>query len=217
MVACSVANKKIVPSGRPQLYEEPLSAARQVSFTPTMAEELKARVNGNERKVSDLIRKAVDAYLHPKEPEPAPPPPPVVPETTRLLMIDTVSAGPFKEAVNRAQPVVVPNWLIDLLSLTPRDLLFEVDGESMAGAGIPDGSWVALRPVEKRVPGKREATLVEITNGEDYKSTLKHYHQGGIGQPPRLTDGEGEEVPIDEGYDARPVGVVRAVLTPYQP
>ena len=58
-----------------------------------------------------------------------------------------------------------------------KDYVLRISGDSMVGAGIPDRSYVGIRPVEKGYkPRNREIVAVWV---DGHGATLKHYHQEG--------------------------------------
>ena len=136
-------------------------------------------------------------------------------ENVRARLLTKAPCGPWAEAIEHAGEFVLSSDIADELQVRPHDVLVRAVGESMEGAGILDGALVVMRPLpEHRVPRNGEIALVEVTreDGETF-GTIKHWHSGGPGQPPRLTDGQGDEFPLPEGVTSvRPIAVADGVI-----
>lgn len=156
---------------------------------------------------SDFAREALDIHMGRRQAIDA------ALESFRVPMLGRPPAGPWREAIDEQRNYVLSSDVADTLEARKGDIMIEVDGESMEGAGIPNGSLLLLRPLQEgRLPRRGQTTLVQILrDGEVYESTVKTWIGG---EPVVLHDGNGHEVQLPEGtIEVRPVAVARGMIT----
>jgi SOS-response transcriptional repressor LexA len=115
-----------------------------------------------------------------------------------LQRLGGVPCGPWKEALEDAQAYPVPRELAEVMGAREGDLLIPCAGQSMRGAGLPDGGLVVMRPLNGATPEAGAIVLccVERTNGE-WVGTIKFLYRGAHGQP-ELRDGNLQPYPLPD-------------------
>lgn len=97
-----------------------------------------------------------------------------------LPVLGTVAAGHLDEALRK--PTRLVQRLEELLPFEQGDFLLEVEGESMAGAGILEGDLVLIRPGGHPASGEVAAVWLE----DDDRLLLKRYRPDGEAGQVRL-------------------------------
>ncbi len=99
--------------------------------------------------------------------------------------------GPWKEALETADVYPLPETLARALGYKTGDFLVRAEGQSMEGAGIPDGALILMRPLRGRKPEAHAVTLVSVETDDGLcLGTVKHWHTTPRGNPD-LRDGRG--------------------------
>ncbi len=97
---------------------------------------------------------------------------PVPSSSQGLPILGEIAAGcfhdPFTEEVGELLDMSYPNR-------NPDDYVLRISGDSMVGAGIPDGAYVGIRPVLKDYKPRSGEIVAVWVNGQG--ATLKHYRQ----------------------------------------
>lgn len=118
--------------------------------------------------------------------------------------------GPFAEVVEGTEPFTINEEVADFLEADTEDSLFQVEGESMIGAGIVDGAMVVVRPYGNKRPVRRDIVFIQYRNEQDeWKATVKRFDGGDLNAP-RLLNGAEESVELPE--EARDVAIVGRVI-----
>jgi len=194
--------------------EEPLSEQRQIKFKPSMMEGLKAVSRETGLTVAEFVRRAVDEKLRPATYDS---------DGAMPLgfggsgyagrFLGGVPAGPWREALDQAGIFTLSPDMAEELEVREGDLFIRAEGQSMEGAGIPDGAIVLVRPVpDGRLPRSGERVLSEIEDGDGrHWSTIKRWHHG---PPVRLEDGDGRPFLLPNNpRRIRPVAVARGIVS----
>lgn len=95
----------------------------------------------------------------------------------RAKFLTKAPAGPWREAVDLAGEFLLSQDVADELEARDGDVVVRVMGESMEGAGIPNGSLLLMRTLpEGRQPLPDEVALVQaIDESGEYWSTIKYW------------------------------------------
>jgi hypothetical protein len=135
----------------------------------------------------------------------------------RAKFLAKAPCGDWREAIETAGEFVFSQDVADSLEARPGDIVVLADGQSMEGAGIPDGALLLMRPLQNHArPARNDVALVQIqdSNG-NYDSTIKRWIKSG--QTPAevvLHDGDGDlhRIPNDT-IEVRAVAVARGLVT----
>lgn len=89
-----------------------------------------------------------------------------------LPVLGEIAAGNFHQPLTDE----IDEYLdINYSGRKPSDYVLRISGKSMIGAGIPDGSYVGIRPVLKDYSPRPGEIVAVWVDGEG--ATLKHYYQ----------------------------------------
>ena len=113
------------------------------------------------------------------------------------------SASPFATQLAQAEVKKFPPVLAEFMGLQEGDFLARVCGHCMEGVGIPNGSFLVLRPLNQQAPEVGSVVLVEIelASGQ-WHNTIKTWDLTPQGFP-LLRDGTGAAYLVPE--DARSI------------
>ena len=168
-----------------------------------------AHLLGWDREIDDLDRKVLELY------------PGFVPGQNYVSdfadddAIPSTGLVPVVEGIAAGLPVLAEENIIDYMPVTVRNpneyFALVVRGESMIGAGIPDGCKVLIHMQSEAEDGQIVACRV---NGDE--ATLKRFKQKGdmVFLMPENKDFEPYIVPVDDFIrgDAEIIGVVKQVI-----
>lgn len=132
---------------------------------------------------------------------------------TRHKFLAKAPAGTWLEALESAGYFTLSEDIAEELEARDGDVIVRVMGESMEGAGIHDHSLLLMRPLtDNRQPRRGEVALVQIGDtNEEYWGTIKHWAPG---NPPALTDGNGDAYPFpDNVKEVKAVAVARGIIS----
>jgi SOS-response transcriptional repressor LexA len=187
--------RRTIPQrGRPKKEGEVLTN-RSFSFAPSVIERLDHMAGESNISAAEHVRRAVAAYLDPK--------PIAVPDQlidqSRHKFLTKAPCGPWIEALDHAGEFVLSRDIAEELGAREGDVVVRAAGDSMVGAGIPDGALLLMRPLaNNRSPRRRQIALVQIMNGEgDFYGTVKRW----ISEE-KLLDGNDDIFPIPEDTTA---------------
>jgi SOS-response transcriptional repressor LexA len=190
-------------SGRKSLYDEPLSEKVQVLFTDSQKAHL-------EEKYGELSTAIREVMLGERVLESAVTP---LNQNVGSPIIGGAICGPFDAVVESAGNTFhISADTAKELNWQEGDVWVESHGDSMEAAGIIEGALVLMRLLDEgRTPRKGEIALVQIVDADgEYRSTIKRW---GGGTPPRLLDGNDEEIELPEGVQkVQPVGVAKGIV-----
>ena len=132
----------------------------------------------------------------------------------RLPVLGRAPCGPFREVVSEVEAHhVLSPATAEWLEAGPRDVFIVCDGQSMEGAGIPNGALLLLRTLPQGGrPQAGEVALVQIFDDEgNCSSTLKRWIKS---EPLVLHDGDGNAVELPANLrEAVPVAVARGIVS----
>jgi len=191
------------PKVREKLDERVVAMA-----TPSMAKAIDAEAAANHETRSDVVRRALESYYHPR---PVESPPPIEEDSYSLPVFYNVPCGPWTAISEGAERFIINEETALFLEVDDGDALFQTRGESMLEAGIPDGALVAVRPYGRKSPLPRHIVYVQyLTADEEWKGTVK-FLDVMDGDRPRLSNAKGEPFPIPD--DATQVFVIGRVIS----
>jgi SOS-response transcriptional repressor LexA len=197
--------------GRPRKEGEPL-VGKELKLTPSMWDELAARRAETGIAVTEIVRRAVARELNPQPVKIATDAAMAGTDSFRAPYLTKAPCGPFREALDHASFYTLSKDVADTLEARDGDVIVQADGESMVGAGINDSDLLLMRPVpENRNPSRGEVALVQIFRADGLcEGTIKKWMGG---TPPRLHDGDDEELPLPDDVERLvPVCVLRGVI-----
>lgn len=182
----------------------------RIMFTlnPTLEKRLDIFVAEANSTRSEMIREALIEFLDPRPREL-----PEVPQTFTAPMLGSIPCGPWSASDESSERFSVTTEVADELELRDGDWWFRSSGPSMIGAGILDGSMVAVRPYEGKPPRRGDVIALQIADeAGEVVGTFKRF-AGYNGDVPKLLDGNDEPFDLPEGGRvaailARGVGVV---------
>ncbi|BCM89108.1 hypothetical protein IAD21_00952 [Abditibacteriota bacterium] len=125
--------------------------------------------------------------------------------------LGAVVCGPLKEAVAEADEFTLSDDVSTFLKIQEEDWAFDAEGQSMEGAGIPEGAKVFLRPHGERWrPSRGDIVLVEVSREDEEPTyTLKRFRKS---QPFEVEDGDGELYPLPEDANKKAVAELVAYM-----
>jgi SOS-response transcriptional repressor LexA len=182
--------------GRPKKEGEVLTN-RSFSFAPSIIDRLDQMASGSSITAAEHVRRAVAAYL---DPTPVAVPDVLV-DQSRHKFLTKAPCGPWMDALEHAGDFVLSRDVAEELGAREGDVVVRCVGDSMEGAGIPDGALLLMRPLaNNRPPRRHQIALVQILNtDEQYYGTIKRW----ISED-RLLDGNGDPFAFPDGT----IGVV---------
>lgn len=221
------------PVGRPKTQGELAEIRQELKFKPSefaRLEEIKRATGVN---IGTYIKRVLLQELdRAEEGDDAPPPPPSMNDLlaeaaqsgelaqalalggARVPVLGHAPCGPFREVVAEVDAHhLLSDATAEWLEAGPRDVFIVCDGQSMEGAGIPNGALLMLRPLP---PGGRpqsgEIVLIQLLDHEgNCTSTIKRWITS---QPLTLHDGEGAPVELPSNLrEAIPVAVARGIVS----
>lgn len=180
-------------------------------FSPEQMAELRAYAKANKTDMISVIRDGVHHIIHQI------PGAQFVGEGSLDIMVaGSTHGGPWAEATPEDQKSIsITRSMADEFHVLPGDQFLRVKHDSMAEAGIVDGSYVLMHFLrEEEDPTRYEIALIQMDDGSsEPKTTIKRWlGWEGPGRP-RLEDGAGNRFEVPEGVVAKPIMVARAVMT----
>jgi hypothetical protein len=212
-----VQNGRKMPSTQPQRRKRELNTARfTLALTPSLLEKLTtfaAESPEFEGNVSAVVKKGIESVIEGKT---STHPADAGLGDFRAKFLTKAPAGPWREAVEHAGEFVLSQDVADELEARDGDVVVRVMGESMEGAGIPDGALLLMRPLnEGRQPLPDEIALVQaIGESGEYWSTIKHWCVPRAAKNfPQLKDGDKSDYDWPPGtVEVVPVAVARGII-----
>jgi SOS-response transcriptional repressor LexA len=167
----------------------------RISFTlpSSMDDALRAHSDETGYPLADLIRRAIASYLDPAS---SPHAAPDAPDESRHRFLTSAPCGPWEEALERAGTFTLSRDVAEELGAREGDVVVRAVGQSMSGAGIPDGALLLMRPLaNNRPPRTGRVALVQIVSKTDeYLGTIKRWMKEEV-----LHDGDGKPLSIPAG------------------
>lgn len=185
--------------------KEKMSVSLTIPLTKSMRENLDVASGRTGRGVAEIVREAIDNWFEstPTALEDR--------ESLPLRILTKAPCGPYDEAVEQSGYFDLSPDIADELGARESDVVVRTSGDSMAGAGIPDGALLLMRPLlYGRQPRIGRPALVQIAkNDGSYVGTIKHWMGDG-----ELHDGDGEVMPLPEGVrEVHPVAEAVGIIS----
>ena len=174
-------------------------------------EQLQAVADADEDaggEISKVVRRAIVEFLDPSKRNSHDDP---ALQQSRVPFLTKAPCGPWEEALEHSGDFVLSLDVADELGMREGDVVVRTVGDSMEGAGIPDGALLLMRPLQNgRVPRARRIALVQIINADGaYLGTVKRWHA-----EDKLTDGADKAFPIPKNVKTvEPVAELIGIIT----
>lgn len=175
---------------------EKFDAKIMFTLQPSLQRKLDAFVEHHYPDRSAAIRDAIELLMNPRR---------SVTEDAglnqfRAPLFGAIPGGPWEASQAEDEAFVISEDTADFLEARPEDGWFPIEGDSMACAGLPDGSLALARPYKGKAPKRHDIVSVAIiVEGHDEPlKTVKRF-DGMDGEVPRLVDGQGQEFSYPEG------------------
>jgi SOS-response transcriptional repressor LexA len=199
--------------GAPKKPDEALSSRRkEILFTEQEWEQLEAALAPGQR-AGTLIRNIVIDYLEGRLSGQHT----AATDQQRVKFLSKATCGNWREAIDNGMDYVLSADVADTLEARDKDVMVMTDGDSMEGAGIPDGAMLLMRPLPDNVPPRRnEIALVQIIDADgNCESTIKRWTRGGpTPTDVILEDGDGARVDLPpDTVRVQAVAVARGLIT----